>query len=98
MRAHGQDRQAKHALGTVTHAGTWAGQTGKADIWDRHTGGHRGGIKREAVGTDRYEGGSKGGTGLQAELAAQIDSWAGQADHAGSWEQAQRSRIHNIEA
>ncbi len=52
---------------------------------------------------DRNSGESKGGTGLQTELAAvgentQIDSWAGQGDHAGSWGQAQRSRIHNIEA
>jgi hypothetical protein len=60
MWAHGQNRQAagKHSVGTVTQTGTWAGQTGKAGSWDRHTGVHRGGTNRKRGSWERYKGGS----------------------------------------
>jgi hypothetical protein len=38
MVAHGQDRQAKHSVGTVTHGGTWAKQTGKGKAFMGWTG------------------------------------------------------------
>ncbi len=68
MRAHGQYIQSKHAFGTVPHAGTWAGQTGKARIGDSYTCRHMG-LGRQAkwaVGTETQKATGEGPIGREA--------------------------------
>ncbi len=66
MRAHGQDRQAKHEVRSGTYAGTRAGQTGKACSGTVTHAGTWAGQTGKACNGERYICGHKGRTDGQS--------------------------------
>ncbi len=92
MRAHGQgERQAKHSVGTVTHAGTWAGgKTGKAYSGNTYTCGHMGrGTDRQSIQCEHLHMRAHGQGDRQAKHSV------GTVTHAGTWAGGQTGKAYS---